>query len=109
MACFTVPAATGLITTVLRKKFPQEMHVDWLNKMIFGGTIALGIEHIAHEEIVFWPPFLTAMSSPEATGEMLKEMLLVGVPMTLAIIMAWIALVFVYEKVLALNAISAKY
>ena len=44
----------------------------------------LAIEHIAHEEVVPYPPFLTA-----GLAEVLPEMLSVGVPMTLAIITVW--------------------
>lgn len=100
MACFTAPAALGVITTIFRKKFPKQWHISWLNTMIFGGAVALAVEHIAHGEIVPWPPFLTAMSNPADTAAMFGEILAVGVPMTIALAVAWAAMVIVYEKII---------
>ncbi|MFH1895318.1 MAG: hypothetical protein ABIJ74_01910 [archaeon] len=101
MACFAVATVFGIIISFFRKKFPKELHINWLIAMIFGGAMALAVEHVAHGEIVPWPPFLTAMSNPADTAVMLKELVLVGIPMTLALVLGWIAMVFVYEKVLA--------
>ena len=101
MACFLVPTAVGVATTVLRKKFPRQWHISWLNIMIFGGAVALAAEHVAHQEIVPWPPFLTAMRNPAETAAMLSEMATVGIPMTLALVLAWAVIVVAYEKVLA--------
>jgi hypothetical protein len=101
MACFLVPTAFGVITTALRKKFPEKWHIGWLNIMIFGGAVALAVEHIAHQEIVPWPPFLTAMSSPADTAAMFREMATVGIPMTIALVSVWIVMVVAYEKVVA--------
>ncbi len=107
MACFLVPAATGVITTVFRKKFPKRWHVNWLNTMIFGGAMALTAEHIAHQEIVLWPPFLTAMSSQSDMMAMFGEMAAVGIPMTVALVLGWIAIVVAYEKMMAIKAVPA--
>ena len=107
MACFLVPAALGIATTALRRNFPKRWHVSWLNAMIWGGVVALAIEHVAHQEIVPWPPFLTAMSSPADAAIMFREMVAVGIPMAIALLLAWIALVVVYEKVVAIKAVQA--
>ncbi|MBU2100585.1 hypothetical protein KKG83_00010 [Candidatus Micrarchaeota archaeon] len=109
MACFLAPTAVGIITTVFRKKFPKKLHVNWLNTMIFGGAIALAVEHFAHQEIVPWFPFLTAMNNPADTIAMLKEMALVGIPMTIALVLAWIAMVVVYEKIIAAKPVSLNF
>jgi len=101
MACIIVPTAVGIVTTAFRKKFPSHLHINWLNIMVFGGAMALGVEHIIHGEIVPWPPFLTAMSNPADTAEMLGEMAIIGIPMTLALIFAWIVMVVAYEKLFA--------
>ncbi|MEM4389228.1 MAG: hypothetical protein QXG98_01020 [Candidatus Micrarchaeia archaeon] len=101
MACFLVPLTLGIFTTFFRKKFPPSWHIGWLNTMIGGGALALAVEHIAHEEIVPWPPFLTAMRTPASTAVMLEEMARVGIPMTIALVVAWAAMVIVYEKVVA--------
>ncbi len=98
MACFAAPTALGIITSACRKKFPKKWHINWLNTMIFGGAIALGVEHIIHGEIVPWPPFLTAMSNPADTTAMFGEILAVGIPMTVALIFVWAMMVLAYEK-----------
>lgn len=104
MACFAAPAALGIFTVIFREKVPKKWHINWLNTMIFGGTIALGIEHIAHGEIVPWPPFLTAMSNPADMAAMFSEIFSVGVPMTIALVFVWIVMVVVYEKVIVAGA-----
>jgi hypothetical protein len=78
----------GIITTLLRKKFPQKYHINWLNALLWGGTIMLAVEHIAHGEIVPYPPFLTA-----GLSEVLPEMLRIGVPMALLNVFIWSAMV----------------
>jgi hypothetical protein len=111
MACFSAPAALGALTMAFGHKLPKQWHIGWLNTMIFGGTMALIVEHVAHGEIVPWPPFLTAMSSPAETAAMFGEILAVGIPMTLALVAVWIVMVVVYEKAIApgaaLNALKA--
>jgi len=97
MACFLVPTAVGVATTVFRRKFPEHWHIDWLNAMIWGGAVGLAVEHYAHGEIAPWPPFLTAMASAADTATMLKEMAVVGIPMTLALAAAWAILVMAYN------------
>ncbi|MDD5340811.1 MAG: hypothetical protein PHV13_06260 [Candidatus ainarchaeum sp.] len=101
MGCFVVPAIVGIVTTFLRKRFPERWHINWLNTMIFGAVVAFGVEHYMNKEIVPWPPFLTAMSSPAAAATMLAEMVTVGIPMAIALVLVWVAMVVVYEKVIA--------
>ena len=84
MACFLVPTAAAIVTTAIGKKVPEKYHLNWLNSMLWGGVAMLAVEHIAHGEIVLYPPFLTA-----GLLEVLPEMLRVGVPMTLAIFLIW--------------------
>jgi len=104
MACFVVTAAFGMVTAALGKRFPRHWHVNWLNTMIFGAVVAFAAEHYINGEIVPWPPFLTAMGSPEATAAMIGEMIGVGIPMTLALVFAWVVMVVFYEKVMAVRA-----
>jgi len=84
MACFVIPAGAAIVTTVVGKKIPEKYHLNWLNSMLWGGVAMLAIEHISHGEIVLYPPFLTA-GLPEVWPEMMR----VGVPMTLAIVLIW--------------------
>ncbi len=107
MSCLIVSAALGIVTTVCRKSFPQNWHIGWLNVMIFGSTIALGAEHLANGEFVPFPPFLTAMASPQSAATMLGEMLAVGVPMTMALVAAWAVVVVFYERAMAAKAVGA--
>jgi hypothetical protein len=108
MACLIAPATLGILTTVCRNKVPKQWHINWLNTMIFGAVIALGVDHIASGEIVPWPPFLTAMANPTATAAMFGEILSVGIPMTIALVAVWAAIVVVYEKMVIAERKPAK-
>ena len=114
MACFLVPAAEAIITTVAEKVIaskekatkPIEVQSDgnvlesaqklafsqklkWLNTMLWGGSALLAFEHLWHGEIVPWFPFLTGASDPASAMEMLQEMGTVGVSMALLVTAAW--------------------
>ncbi|MDD5269949.1 MAG: hypothetical protein PHE80_02030 [Candidatus Omnitrophica bacterium] len=93
MACFLVPAGTAILTSAIRKKVPEKYHLNWLNSMLWGGVVMLAVEHIAHGEVVLYPPFLTA-----GLAEVLPEMLKVGVPMTLSIFVIWGIMVAIAAK-----------
>ena len=84
MACFLVPTAAAIVTTAAGKKVPEKLHFNWLNSMLWGGVAMLAIEHISHGEFVPYFPFLTA-GLPEVWPEMIR----VGVPMTLVIVLIW--------------------
>ena len=84
MACFAVPTVAAVVTTAIGKKVPEKYHLDWLNSMLWGGVVMLAVEHIAHGEVVLYPPFLTA-----GLPEVLPEMIKIGVPMTLCIFLIW--------------------
>ena len=97
MACFLVPVAEAIVTTIVEKalkstekkavvklnsadgtalevsKTPFSAKLGWLNKLLWGGSALLAFEHVWHGEIVPFFPFLTAVKSGE-TGEMLAEM-----------------------------------
>jgi len=98
MACFIAPLSLGIVTTIFRKKIPENLKIGWLNIMIFGGAIMLAVEHIAHEEIILYPPFLTAMQTPAEIPVMLQEMAVVGGTMTIAMISIWAVMVYIYNK-----------
>jgi len=93
MACFVVPTAAAIVTTAIGKKVPEKYHLNWLNSMLWGGVVMLAVEHVAHKEIVLYPPFLTA-----GLTEVLSEMLRVGVPMTLCIFLIWGVMVAVAAR-----------
>ncbi|MBN2599807.1 MAG: hypothetical protein JXA75_04630 [Candidatus Thermoplasmatota archaeon] len=98
MACFVVPLATGVVTTIFRKKIPAALKISWLNIMLWGGVAMLVIEHIAHGEVVLYPPFLTAMQNPAAIPTMVEEMVTIGGTMTIAIVVVWAVLVAISSR-----------
>ena len=88
MACLLVPAATTIVTTTLRQKFPAELRLDWLNIMLWGGVVMLIVDHVLSGEIIFMPPFFTA-----GIDKISAELLTVGLPMTLATVFVWAVMV----------------
>jgi hypothetical protein len=95
MACFVAPTTVALITTATRKTIPAKYHIEWLNTMLWGGVIMLIVDHIMSGEIIFSPPFLTAMRSPAEFVVALKEIATTGVAMTVAIFVVWAVMVLV--------------
>ena len=115
MACFLVPAAEAVVTTVAAKVIQSQEKKDargsvtaggdaaretnlpkikfstklgWLNRLLWGGSALLAFEHAWHGEIVPFFPFLTAVENGETAG-MLAEMSSVGVTMALLATAAW--------------------
>ncbi len=123
MACFTVPAAEAIITTIAGRiikskekhqtidaskntadtavpKIPFSTKIGWLNKMLWGGSALLAFEHVWHGEVVPFFPFLTAVQNGEAM-EMLHEMATAGVSMALIVTAVWgimVGVVSIFEK-----------
>lgn len=101
MACFLVPAAEAVVTTVAAQALKKtangdEKKLTWaaklggLNKLLWGGCALLCYEHVWSGEIVPFFPFLTAMESPEATAEMLAEMGTYGGTMAVFMTLVWV-------------------
>ena len=108
MACFTAPLAEAIVISIVKSIVYKKHKTDelvktsqnndsgsittklgWLEKMLYGGSFLLAIEHIYHGEIVFYPPFLTAMKSPEEIPVMLHEIATVGVGMAVLVTAVW--------------------
>ncbi len=85
----------GARTEKTRGKWNQRL--GWLNNMLWGGVILLGVEHIWHGEVVPWPPFLTAMETPSEAGPMLHEMATYGITMAVVVTALWAIIVVVAE------------
>ena len=98
MACFIAPMSLAIVTTIFRKKMPESLKIGWLNVMIWGGVVMLAVEHIAHGEVVLYPPFLTAMQTPAEIPVMLQEMAIVGGTMTIAIVFIWLVMVAISQR-----------
>ncbi len=119
MACFLVSAAEAAVVTAVAKaeekkevqsagssretegtvSIPLSRKLKWLTYMLWGGVAMLALEHLWHGEIVPWFPFLTAMSDPGNTVEMLQEMATVGVGMAVLITLVWVAMCKVAESI----------
>ncbi len=98
MACFIAPMSLAIVTTIFRKRIPESLKIGWLNVMIWGGVVMLAVEHIAHGEVVLYPPFLTAMQTPAEIPVMLQEMAIVGGTMTIAIVFIWLVMVAISQR-----------
>lgn len=115
MACFLVPLGEAVVLTVA-KKLAFKKNTDSvikarlgnLEKMLYGGSFLLAIEHVYHGEVVFYPPFLTAMKNPDDTREMLHEMATVGVSMALVVTAVWGILSILEAKISKKNGKSGK-
>lgn len=112
MACFIVPAAEAVVTTiaskVVKSKEKEEaVHISlsegvveeaskikfstklgWLNKLLWGGSALLAFEHVWHGEVVPFFPFLTAVETGEV-ADMLLEMSTTGVTMAGLVTLVW--------------------
>lgn len=98
MACFIVPMSLAIVIGAIRKKIPASYHINWLIMLLGGGVAALALEHIAHQEIVLYPPFLTAMSSSSEIAIMLQEMATIGSAMVIACVIIWVVLLIYSSK-----------
>ena len=101
MACFTAPLAQALVITAAKAKHgetksrnPFAARIGWLQKMLFGGSFLLAIEHVWHGEITWRFPFLTAVRDGDTAG-MLHEIATVGVAMAALITAVWAVMVVV--------------
>ena len=123
MACFLVPVAEAVITTVATKvvkskedkakkdvsdvelnvntKIPFSRKLKWLSSLLWGGSFLLAFEHLWHGEVIPWFPFLTAASNSDDAMEMLHEMSTAGVTMAVLVTIVWVGMVLVsnsFEK-----------
>ncbi|MGN1458198.1 MAG: hypothetical protein ACI4XP_09655 [Acutalibacteraceae bacterium] len=110
MACFLVPMAEAIVTTIASKtlkshelktnkstKIPQKL--NRLSGFLWGGSALLAFEHIWHGEVTPWFPFLTAASNPADAAEMLGEMSTAGVAMALLVTAVWAAVEIVMSQI----------
>ena len=111
MACFVVPTAEAIVTTVVKKsidkksgetsevKKPFIKKMNWLNNMLWGGSALLAFEHVWHGEVVPWFPFLTNAVTPVSAAEMLREMATSGVAMAVLVTAVWAGMVAVTNAI----------
>ena len=117
MACFIVPAAEAVITTILAQvakkketaasatgvegygatanpcaRIPFSRKLGWLRNLLWGGSALLAFEHLWHGEVTPWFPFLTAAGNPDTASVMLREMATVGVSMAALVTLVWVGM-----------------
>ncbi|MDO4850897.1 MAG: hypothetical protein Q4A93_03455 [Actinomycetota bacterium] len=129
MACFLVSGAEGIVVGAVRHAVKKReiakgvideegnqlvdasthgicwyRKLGWLLNMLWGGVLLLAIEHIWHGEVVLWPPFLTAMQTPDEIPVMLHEMATVGVSMAVLVTVVWVVATLVVDHVVKRSA-----
>ncbi|MGN0696597.1 MAG: hypothetical protein ACI4J5_07540 [Oscillospiraceae bacterium] len=124
MACFLVPAAEAVVTTVIAKavkhheaktekvsvntdKTTLSHKLSRLSGFLWGGSGLLAFEHLWHGEISPVFPFLTAAGDPEEMTVVLHEMGTVGVCMAVLVTAFWAALT-IGEDILRRRSVTAE-
>jgi len=103
VACFIAPLTQAVATTLVRRQHKNEIenHTDnrWLQKlpllehMLWGGSAMLIVDHIINGEVTYIYPFFTALAQENGALTMLREIIVVGLPMCAAITAIWAAIV----------------
>lgn len=84
MSCFIAPLAQAIATSASKKCLTAHSNSIWvsnlptLEKMLWGGSLVLIVDHIAHGELFTFS---------------LQELLTVGIPMSLVVTAVWALLV----------------
>ena len=99
MCCFLVPLAQAVAVSAFRKTHAAAVadpasgmllrRLPDLEKMLWGGTLMLIVDHVINGEITWRFPFFTALGQKGGGEVMLREILTVGVPMALALTLVW--------------------
>ena len=115
MACFIVPLTQAIATTVYRKHVEKKVqlegekclstfnnqlstHLKTLELMLWGGSLMLIVDHIISGEVTWMYPFFTALESEGGAMVMLREMLTVGLPMSVIVTLAWVGYCYLKER-----------
>lgn len=89
--------AQAIVTSAYRKVNEKSIEtadsalkrqIPALEKMLWGGTVLLIVDHILNGELTWQYPFFTALETG-GFPVMLREMLTVGVPMSLVLTAVW--------------------
>lgn len=102
MACFIVPLTQAIATTVYRRRLEKSSSssaasssaigtssIKQLELMLWGGSAMLVVDHIISGELMPMFPFFSALLQDGGYFTMLREMLTVGVPMSLLVTGIW--------------------
>lgn len=99
MSCFLVPLAQAIVTSAYCKANknsvsaqgagPLRRSLPTLEKMLWGGSVMLIVDHIINGELTWRYPFFTALGETGGAGVMLHEILTVGLPISVALTLVW--------------------
>ena len=98
MSCFIVPLTQAIVTSAIRKSNDKNnrsgnnvftRHLPALEKMLWGGSVMLIVDHIINGELTWRFPFFTALELEGGVNVMLRELLTVGLPMSVVITAVW--------------------
>lgn len=99
MACFLVPMVQAIATSAYRRSNEKMIsdpasgalkhNIPALEKMLWGGTVMLIVDHIINGELTWRFPFFTAFTEVGGVQVFLNELLTVGVPMSLVLTGCW--------------------
>ena len=102
MACFVVPLVQAIATSALRKWGKKDGFVGRnlasLELMLWGGTMMLIVDHVINGELTWRFPFFTALEQAGGGTVMLREMLTVGVPMSVLVTAVWAIWCLIKER-----------
>ncbi len=108
MSCFIVPLVQAIATSAWRRSHKEAVadpgapalkkHVPALEKMLWGGSVMLIVDHIINGELTWMFPFFTALGQTGGWKVMLNEMLTVGVPMSVVLTLVWAVWALVKER-----------
>ena len=86
MSCYIIPLAQAALTSVCRKAGWKTgfigRNLASLEMMLWGGSVMLVVDHAINGELFAWTPM---------------EMLIVGVPMSVAITLVWLGYAMIKE------------
>ena len=108
MSCFIVPLTQAIATSAYRKHNEKKIeasnasplmhHIPALEKMLWGGSLMLVVDHVINGELSWQFPFFTALESAGGFQIMLREMLTVGLPMSLVLTAVWAIYALLKER-----------
>ena len=98
--------AQAIVTSAYRKVNEKSIktadsalkrQIPALEKMLWGGTVMLIVDHIINGELTWQYPFFTALETG-GFPVMLRELLTVGVPMSLVLTAIWAIYAILKER-----------
>jgi hypothetical protein len=103
MACFIVPLTQAVATSIYRKTTQNTdsfvgRNLKTLEQMLWGGSLMLILDHIINGEVTWKYPFFTALETEGGGLVMLREMLTVGVPMSVLVTLVWAVYCYLKER-----------